>query len=113
MSSIDAQLVLRDQYDIKYGIYDHSMPGAEHPFQLMLHNWVEDTFRDGELHERFQRYLDHDVYKYTGMSFEQFIEQPTHVCLMMFEGIQRKIAKQAPEVKKALDALGGDKQTSP
>jgi hypothetical protein len=105
LSSIDAQLVLRDQYEVKYGIYDHTREDAAHPLQLVFQHWSEDTVTNGELHERIKRYIDLDIFKYTGIPFDRFMELPTYEGRLIIDAISQKIKKEAPKVQAAIDAL--------
>lgn len=96
MKSTDAQMVLRDQYETTYGIYDHTAPENDHPFALIMMNDSEDTITQGALHDRMTQYLDCDINKYFGLSFQEFIDQPTYVIVMQLEMAQERIRKEAP-----------------
>lgn len=108
LKSTDAQMVLRDQYETTYGIYNHAVPENDHPFALIMMNDSEDTVTHGALHDRMTQYLDCDIHKYFGLSFLEFIEQPTYVIVMQLELAQERIRKEAPitnALKKQLDGL--------
>ncbi len=96
MKSTDAQMVLRDQYETTYGIYDHTAAENDHPFALIMMNDSEDTVTQGALHDRMAQYLDCDINKYFGLSFQEFIDQPTYVIVMQLEMAQERIRKEAP-----------------
>jgi len=112
LKSTDAQMVLRDQYESTYGIYNHAAEGADHPFALILQHWCEDSVTHGSLHERMNQYIDLDIQKYFGLTFTDFIEQPTYVIQMQLEIAQERIRKEAPlanAAQEALNALNGKK----
>jgi hypothetical protein len=107
LKSTDAQMVLRDQYETTYGIYDHSGPGGEDPLALVLMHPSEDTITDGALHERMKEYVECDIHKYFGISFLEFINQPTYVLRMQLEIAQEQIRKEAPIADALRKQLGG------
>jgi hypothetical protein len=94
--STDAQMVLRDRYETSFKIYDHNEKAGDHPFALIMMNWNEDTVTAGSLHERMVQYIDRDIQKYFGISFNEFIEQPTYVIAMQLDIAEDRIRKEAP-----------------
>ena len=103
--STDAQMVLRDRYETSFQIYNHSLESSDHPFALIMMNWNEDSISQGSLHERMNQYIDYDIQKYFGLSFIEFIEQPTYVILMQLEIAVGRLKKEAPLHDAARDAL--------
>lgn len=85
LESIDAQLVLRDRYEIDHQIYKHDVPGAENPCALVLKHWCEDTITKGELYERMRQFASVKIGEYFNLSFSEFLEQPSFVVEMMIE----------------------------
>lgn len=103
--STDAQMVLRDRYETSFQIYNHSDKAGEHPFALIMMNWNEDVITNGTLHERMNQYIDRDIQKYFGLSFHEFIDQPTYVITMQLEIAEDRIRKEAPLNDAARQAL--------
>lgn len=101
ISSVDAQLVLRDQYEVTFGIYNHEQPNAEHPFALILQHWSEDTVTLGPLHGRMKQYIDAEIQKWFGLSFDKFIDQPTYVIEMQVAEATERIKKAQPFIDAA------------
>lgn len=110
LKSSDAQMVLRDGYETSYEIYNHADPKGEHPLALVMMNWNEDPITGGALHERMTQYIDLDIQKYFGISFLEFVDQPTYVVRMQIEMASEKIRKEAPAVAAAAQALRDLKQ---
>jgi hypothetical protein len=105
--STDAQMVLRDRYETSFQIYNHNEKAGDHPFSLIMMNWNEDTVTGGALYERMSQYVDRDIQKYFGLSFYEFIEQPTYVITMQLEIAEDRIRKEAPLNEAARQALQG------
>ena len=105
VSSVDAQLVLRDQYEVTFGIYNHEQPSAEHPFALILQHWNEDTVTLGPLRGRMKQYIDAQIQKWFGLSFDQFIEQPTYVIELMVAEATERIQAEKPLMDAAAALL--------
>jgi hypothetical protein len=89
-------MVLRDRYETSFNIYNHNEKAGDHPFALIMMNWNEDTVTAGSLHERMNQYIDRDIQKYFGLSFNEFIDQPTYVIAMQLEVAEDRIRKEAP-----------------
>lgn len=105
LCSTDAQIVLRDLYEMDYGIYNHAAPGAEHPFQLVMKQWSEDTVTRGLLHERMVQYTDAELGKHFNISFTEMMELPSYVIGMMIEVAENRTRREQPAINEALDAL--------
>lgn len=102
--STDLQILLRGRYEQSHGIFDHAAAEEDH-FALVRHNWSEDTITASRLRERMESYLDATIHKHFGLSFTEFIDQPTYVCDLMIEVISVRGPRQDEELKKALDAF--------
>jgi hypothetical protein len=70
-------------------------------------NWNEDPITGGALHERMSNYIDYDIQKYFGLSFHEFIEQPTYVIIMQLEIAESRIKRDEPLNNAARQALQG------
>jgi hypothetical protein len=103
--STDAQLLLRDRYETNFQIYNHNEKSGDHPFSLIMMNWNEDSITGGSLHERMNNYIDYDIQKYYGLSFKEFIDQPTYVITMQLEIAEARIRKDEPLNNAARQAL--------
>ena len=109
--STDAQLVLREQYETAFGIYNHDHPQGQHPLALVMMNWCEDTVTGGGLHERMEQYMNLGILKYFGIPFDQWIEQPTYVIELQLDSAKRRIEKEAPALQAAVAALSSAQNT--
>lgn len=98
-------MVLRDRYETSFQIYNHNEKAGEHPFALIMMNWNEDVLSSGPLHERMNQFIDRDIQKYFGLSFSEFIDQPSYVINMQLEVAEEKIRKEAPLADAARQAL--------
>ena len=111
LCSTDAQLILRDRYETVFGILNHESEAGQHPFALIRMNKSEDPIpADNSLHDWMRRYIDNDVMKYFGISFDEFLDRPTYQCYMLIEECRKRIEKEAPLIEDALSRLRGGNQ---
>lgn len=105
MLSSDAQIVLRDCYETTYGIYNHNLPQADHPFALVLMHWNEDPITNGSLHERMNQYIDAEIHRFFHLSFQEWIDQATYVCNLQLDIAKERLRKEGPHLEAAMAAL--------
>lgn len=98
-------MVLRDRYETLFQIYNHSLEASDHPFALIMMNWNEDVVSHGTLYERMRQYIDMEIQKYFGLSFNEFIDQPTYVVMLQLEVAEARLRKEAPLHDAAREAL--------
>lgn len=75
VDSITAQLVLRDAYDIDYGIYDH-VNDRSRPLALAARFDKEDYHEYGGLYRAIYQYNVNEIYKRWGMTVVEFLSLP-------------------------------------
>lgn len=76
--------MLLENYDIFYGIIDHGLYDKR-PFSLMEMHDSERFDIVNPLYEIFEKYVENDVLKYTGIPLDRFIELPRDRVLKIFE----------------------------
>ena len=103
--STEAQILLRDIYEVDFNIYRHDHPQATSPLGLVLMNWNEDTVSQGQLRERLEQYIDVDIFKYFHLSFQEWVDQPSYLCDLQIEIASDRIRKEAPKLEEAERAL--------
>jgi hypothetical protein len=114
-TSTDAQLILRDRYETLFGIFNHSAleeycktnPEFASELALVLQHWSEDTITDGPMHERMTQFVDYGIHKYFGLSFNEFIDQPTYRVQLMLEVAEKRVKAEAEIANTALRGLDG------
>lgn len=71
-----AKVMVKEAYDIEFGLYDHDDPKLQHPLQY--HLWTEKL--SVKKHGLFRIYMDkyhvHQIQKYFGISYLEFINLP-------------------------------------
>lgn len=92
VDSITAQYVLREIYLKAYDMFP--MGVVRNPLHLVAMLPKENVILGSAYQKIFDRYLKYDVYKYTGISFDRFIEQPRHECEIQ---LSRLVKKQASD----------------
>lgn len=104
-----AQIFLKEAYDIEYNIYNHDAPELSHPFQTSLYTEAKTVTKFTPLETLMEKYYHHQISKYFGMTFLEFIDLPADKADMVldkaWEWIMRE--KQAAEdAKKQLENGG-------
>lgn len=100
--STDVQILLRERYEQAYGIYNHKGAANDH-FALVRHHWCEDTIVASRLRERMEAFLDFRIGQSFNMSFNDFINQPSYVCDLMIEIMEKRAPAQTQEVEALLN----------
>lgn len=100
MVSTDARLFLLDRYEQLYRIRNHEDPTAQHPFGPILMNDCEDWATGGAVYERMREFKNKRIHEHFGISFQEFIDQPTYRCDQML-----RLAAQSQ--KKENDIVDG------
>jgi hypothetical protein len=102
-NSTDLQILLRERYEKAYGIYGHQ--DANDHFALVRHHWSEDTIIASRLRERMTAFVEKQVGRHFNISFTEFLEQPSYVCDLQLEVLD-KMPQPNKELEDLLDDLG-------
>lgn len=78
LDSISAQLVLRDAYDIDYGIYDH-VNDRSRPLALVGRFDKEDYNEYGGLYRAIYQFNVNEVHKNWGFTLTEFLDLPREI----------------------------------
>lgn len=78
LDSISAQLVLRDAYDIDYGIYDHANDRSR-PLALVGRFEKEDYNEYGGLYRAIYQFNVNEVHKNWGFTLTEFLDLPREI----------------------------------
>lgn len=101
MASTDARLFLLDRYEQVFRIRNHDDPTAQHPFGPILMNECEDWATGGAVYERMKEFKNKRIHEHFGISFLEFIDQPTYRCDQML----RLAAAAQRKEKEVVDGL--------
>ena len=106
--------MLMDRYETTFGIRNHDAEigeDAQHPFGVILFNEKEDVISGGAMYERMVAYHDKNIREHFGLSFNEFIDQPSwrvELMLKLATGWVRKATASAEAALNQLNA-GSDK----
>lgn len=76
VTSIEAQMLMRDAYESTYRIHNHATDND--PLALVKHYAAEDIDAFDPLQERLEAYNNAGVLKYTGTTFDVFMQYPRY-----------------------------------
>ena len=109
LKAVAAQILLLDRYETIYGIYNHDHEDPARPWALVAMHEAEDVVSGSQLHERMEQFVEKEVHKWFGISWLEFIEQPTDACIKMLEISARHQAVGDKTATAILSQLGTDK----
>jgi hypothetical protein len=108
------EMLVRVNYDTQYGIFPHDDPNAErqNPLALVMLHEKEKVEPHTGLYKMQARFVEYRVAHHSGMSFDQFIQQPRDVVEHWFAICRRAEAKAIQGnnniTTKMEEALSGD-----
>ncbi len=87
LGSVSGQMLLREAYDITYGIHDHNDPvgGEQHPLGLVEFHYAEDCSADSLLYERIEQYKKERIWDHFHLSLDEFLKKPTDTVIRLLE----------------------------
>lgn len=93
LCSTDAQLLMLEQYETLFGIFDHNKPGvsASNPFAVVELHAAEDVYTYSLKRERMEQFMFHGVKDAFGVSWLEYLQLPAADAQeMMIMAAQRK-----------------------
>jgi hypothetical protein len=104
LKSTDAQIVLREQYETVYGIFNHDDPAAS-PLAAVSMRSVEDASTGSLLDERMEAFVENRVGYHFNLSWTEFINQPTDMVLKQLEIALKKTRSETKDTSTILNKL--------
>lgn len=82
------------RYETDYGIYDHDNDSPDNYYSLVAYHPTEDIAFGDLLYERLDQYMEARVKYYTGLSFDEFMDQPRHMVQRILDRCRTRAAKE-------------------
>lgn len=98
------EILLREQYEQDYKIFDHDLHGANRPLALVAACPKEDVGETSALYRFMWRYDHHGMFSKFGIPFDQFVDLPHDVVEMLFKVATLGSAKKSAAVDSAIAA---------
>lgn len=102
---ISTKLVLQEEYETMYGIYNHDDPYNRRPLALVGMQPKEDISRYSKLYRTIRRYALHEIHAKFGLSLTEFLDLPHDIVELLFEISTEKAQKEQPNIDAAVKAL--------
>lgn len=99
-----------ERYETEYGIYDHDDTSKNDPNDTLtvLKQWdAEDPYKFSMYRKRVKEYVQSDVQKYLGLSFDEFLHRPraeVEILLETCRGFQAEENKREQERLRRMEA---------
>lgn len=98
---LKAKLFLTEAYDIDYNLYNHNDPNLSHPFQQHLITEKKMIKPYGLFKQYMDRYYNHQILKFFGLSFTEFIQLPIDKVEDMFKATMSWAEKETAMIDDA------------
>ncbi len=108
LNSIDAQIYMREMYDIQYGIFDHIENHKHRPLSTVAMFNEEDVSVHPLLDREIEYYLLLEVYKYTGLTINEWLSYPPYIKKTLSERIERYVKYKTKFKNDLLNELEND-----
>jgi hypothetical protein len=108
ISSVETQLLMRDAYETTYGIHDHARQTDD--MSLIRHRPAENIDLFDPTPERMKAYHAAQVLKYTGITFDRFLDMPRYVGEMYIQSCLQLLKEEVEARQKELDRLEEEKR---
>ncbi len=108
LGSIEAQMVMQDAYETTYGIHDHERQ-SDH-LALVRKRPAEDIEAFDHTSDRLTMFHNAGVLKYTGITFDNFMDMPRHrgdTLMLACQEIGRKELEEREKAQKRLEEEKG------
>lgn len=93
--AIEAQILRREAYDTRYGIYNHSGDlDDKRPYAVVEYHWKEDTYATSFLHERLKMFIELKINTLFGYTPNELFQLPRHVVDTVFQVAKRELLKE-------------------
>ena len=109
LDSISAQLVLRDAYDIDYGLYDHANDRSR-PLALVGKHEKEDYHEYGGLYRSIYQYHVNEVHKNWGFTLTEFLDLPREIHRLILRICSEDAARSLISTDKQIKQLEQNRQ---
>ena len=104
VTGYEAEIILREAYDIAYGICDHNREDIS-PLSLVKLHPSEDYEAVSPLRQKIKRYYKYEVFNKFGLSLSEFFELPRDVTECIFQLLYETALEENPHVKNELSEL--------
>ena len=105
LGAVDSRIVLQDQYETFFGIYNH-LASKDRPLASVAMFPQEDYTENSPLYDALSDYAENGYNEIWGMSLKEFLDQPRYVVKMMREISLRIKEKKLNAVNNALNESG-------
>lgn len=102
---MDIQIILREAYEIAYGIYDHVHGPIDRTMSLVALHPKENYNEGSRLYQTIRRYRIYEVNKHFGLNLTEFLELPREFTELIFSILSEEAQKEAPRIQKELERL--------
>lgn len=108
LKGADAQLVLRQFYETKFGVFDHIQNADQRPMSTVALYDTEENGQTSVLYSRIEQYIKSSILKHTGLNLTEFLSLPREIVQWIFKVSENQLRVEGESinaVQKQLNAL--------
>lgn len=98
-NSVDAQLILRQFYETRFGVFDHIKEGDKRPMSTVALYDTEENGRSSALYSRIENIVESKVLDYVRMSLVDFLALPREYTTLLIELAMKKVTREGAMVE--------------
>lgn len=95
MDMIDANIVLYELYETKYGIYNHLNPYKKRPMASVALHEAEENTTNSSLYEAIEGYVKLNIKDLTGLTLTEYLDLPTEFCILLANIASKEAQKKS------------------
>lgn len=104
VNGYEAEIILREAYDIAYGICDHNREDIS-PLSLVKMHPSEDYEAISPFKQKIKRYYKYEVFDKFGLNLTDFFKLPRDVTEYIFQLLYETALEENPNVQDELDKI--------
>jgi hypothetical protein len=95
LSSVDADMVLYDMYEVNYKIFNHIGASKKRPLSSVAMHDAEENTITSNLYEAIDMYQKNGIKEIFGLSLTEYFDLPTEICIKLLESASSEYSKKS------------------
>lgn len=106
LGQMEIKIAMTHAYDNKYNIRRDDSNEPPRTMPLVAWYWTEDRFHFSGLREKFGLFLNYEISKHTGLSWDEFMQHPRFETEMIIAECKKYIDRKAAETAAIINSGG-------
>lgn len=110
INSVKAEIVMRDLYRTKYGIFNHTQPNITRPLASVMLHEAEKFDYEGKLETLFKSYMDKQVGDIFKMPLTEYLNLPSYMSKIIRTMCDKELTKKSNILNNIENSLNKEKK---